>query len=268
MNDLHRELAPISEAAWEEIEDEAKRTLKRRLAGRRLVDVSGPHGPAYSSVSTGRVGPLGQPPVPGVEAAARIVQPLIEVRVPFVVDRTEVDAVGRGAKDADWTPVKEAAIKAAQAEDTAIFDGYPAGGITGINQATENPVLTITDDYPLYPGVVAEALNHLRTEGVEGPYAIALGPRCHTGLTETAVGGYPVIQHVRRLIDGPIVWAPAVSGAVVLSMRGGDFELVLGQDLSIGYLRHSDAKIELYIQESFVFRAIGGEAAVTLRYRD
>lgn len=268
MNDLHRELAPISDEAWAEIEDEARRTLKRRLAARRLVDVSGPHGLAFSAVSTGRTSPLPQPPVPGVHAAARLVQPLIEVRVPFVVSRAEVDAVGRGAKDADWGPVKEAAVRAAQAEDTAIFDGYPAGGITGINQATDNPVLTITDDYPLYPGVVAEALNQLRTAGVEGPYAIALGPRCHTGLTETAVGGYPVIEHVRRLINGPIVWAPAVSGAVVLSMRGGDFELVLGQDLSIGYSRHDDAQVELYLQESFVFRAIAGEAAVTLRYRD
>ena len=268
MNDLHRTLAPVSDAAWAEIDGEARRTLKRRLAGRRLVDVSGPHGFAFSSIGTGRISPLAEPPVSGVEAAARQVRPLIEVRVPFTVARSEIDAVGRGAADADWAAVKAAAVKAAQAEDTAIFDGYAAGGIAGINQATDHTALTLTDDYPRYAGVVAEALNLLRTAGVEGPYAIALGPRCYTGLTKTAVGGHLAIEHVRRLLDGPVVWAPAVSGAVVLSLRGGDFELVLGQDLSIGYLRHDDSRVDLYIQESFVFRVVAGEAAVTLRYQD
>ena len=268
MNNLHRELAPISTAAWAQIDGEARRTLKRRLAGRRLVDLSGPHGFAFSSIGIGRISRLSEPPVPGVEAAARLVQPLIEVRVPFTVARSEIDAIGRGAPDADWRSVKDAAVKAAQAEDSAIFDGYAAGGITGINQATDHPVLTLTDDYPHYPGVVAEALSLLRTAGVEGPYAMALGPRCYTGLTKTPVGGHLAIEHVRRLLDGPVVWAPAVSGAVVLSLRGGDFDLVLGQDLSIGYRRHDDSEVDLYIQESFVFRVVAGEAAVSLRYRD
>ena len=268
MNDLHRALAPISAAAWAVIDEEARRTLKRRLAGRRLVDVGGPHGFAFSAIGTGRIETLAPPPLPGVEAVARRVQPLIELRVPFTVQRREIDAVDRGAKDADWAPVKQAAVKAAQAEDGAVFDGYAAAGITGITQASAHPALPLGDDYPRYPGIVAEALNLLRGAGVEGPYAIALGPRCYAGLTETAVAGYPVIQHVRRLVDGPIVWAPAVGGAVVMSLRGGDFELVLGQDLSIGYLRHNDSQVDLYIQESFTFRAIAGEAAVTLRYGD
>ena len=268
MNNLHRALAPISTSAWTHIDEEARRTLKRRLAARRVVDVGGPHGFAFSAVGTGRTELLADPPVPGVEAARRRVQPLIEIRVPFTVSRSEIDAVGRGAKDADWSPVKQAAVKAAQAEDEAIFDGYATGGITGIVQASGHPVLFLSDDYPRYPGIVAEALNLLRGAGVEGPYAIALGPRCYAGLTETAVAGYPVLHHVRRLIDGPIVWAPVVPGAVVMSLRGGDFELVLGQDLSVGYLRHDDDKVDLYIQESFTFRVISGEAAVTLNYRD
>ena len=44
MNNLHRELAPISDAAWAQIEEETSRTLKRYLAGRRVVDVQGPEG--------------------------------------------------------------------------------------------------------------------------------------------------------------------------------------------------------------------------------
>ena len=88
--------------------------------------------------------------------------------------------------------------------------------------------------------VVGEALGVLRRAGVAGPYGIALGPRCYAGLTETVTsGGYRVFDHVKRLLDGPIIWSLGVDGAVVLSMRGGDFALTVGQDLSIGYLDHT-----------------------------
>jgi uncharacterized linocin/CFP29 family protein len=266
MNGLYRELAPVTDAAWEEIEGEARQTLKRHLAGRRLVDVSGPHGWTLPAVGTGRVELLGESPVEGSEARRRVVQPVIEVQVPFTLERSEIDAVTRGAKDADWDPVRTAARRAALAEDRAIFNGYGAGCILGIGEKTDHDSVPISDDYAAYPGVVATALGKLRAAGVAGPYAIALGPRCFTGLTETAVGGFPVIEHVRRLLDGPIVWAPAVDGAVVLSLRGGDFELVLGQDFSIGYLGHDAESVRLYIVESFTFRVLAGEAAVALRY--
>src|SRR5581483_549787 len=100
------------------------------------------------------------------------------------------------------------------------------------------------------------AAHKLRGAGVDGPYAIALGPRCYTGLTKTTISGFPVIEHVRKLLDGPIIWAPAVDGAVVLSVRGGDFELVVGQDFSIVYLDHTATVVRLYLQESFTFRVL------------
>jgi uncharacterized linocin/CFP29 family protein len=116
--------------------------------------------------------------------------------------------------------------------------------------------------------VVAEATHKLRSAGIGGPYAIALGPRCFTGLSKTLVGGFPVMEHVRRLLDGPIIPAPAVDGAVVLSLRRGDFELTVGQDFSIGYLEHSASTVRLYLQESFTFRVLSPEAALPLAYTD
>ena len=53
MNNLHRELAPISDAAWSQIQEETSRTIKRYLAGRRVVDVQGPGGIALSAIGTG-----------------------------------------------------------------------------------------------------------------------------------------------------------------------------------------------------------------------
>jgi uncharacterized linocin/CFP29 family protein len=266
MNDLLRSLAPVSDAAWSAIEEEAKRTLQLTLAARKLVDFRGPLGWDASAVSNGRARPLGAGPEPGVEARVREVQALVELRVPFELTREELEAVGRGATDPDLTAVRQAARSAGLAEDRAVFHGYGAGGIAGIAQAAEAETLSIPSDYESYPGIVADAVNLLRTTGVNGPYAIALGPRCHTGLTKTTKGGYPVIEHVRRLLDGPIVWAPGVNGAVVLTMRGGDFELTVGQDFSVGYLSHTPSSVRLYLQESFTFHVLAPEAAVPLAY--
>jgi uncharacterized linocin/CFP29 family protein len=76
--------------------------------------------------------------------------------------------------------------------------------------------------------------------------------------------GYPVFHHIERIADGGIIWAPAIEGGLVLSLRGGDFELTVGQDFSIGYLNHSATTVDLYVQESFTFRTLTTEAAVVL----
>ena len=266
MNPLLRDLAPISAEVWALIEEEATRTLKLKLAARKLVDFSGPLGWEASAVNAGRAQRLDKAPAEGVEARLRQVQPLVELRIPFELQRDELEAAARGAKDAVLDPVRNAAGTAASAEDRAVFNGFQAAGIRGIVQETAEAKLTLTDDYQAYPGVVADAINKLHLAGVQGPYGIALGPRCYTGLTKTTQGGYPVMEHVRRLLDGPIVWAPAVDGAVVLSLRGGDFELTVGQDFSIGYLEHNASSVRLYLQESFTFRMLAAEAAVPLAY--
>lgn len=266
MNNLLREHAPIPSAAWKEIDAEAKRTLKLLLAARRLVDFTGPLGWQAAAVPTGRTEKIAELLQEGVVSRRRLSQPLIEVRIPFELSREEIDAIARGAQDADLDPVRNAARAAAIAEDRAIFQGYPAGGIQGIFPAGTQRSLTIPSSYEQYPDIVAEATHRLRSEGVIGPYGIALGPRCYTGLTRSTTRGYPIINHVRELVDGPIVWAPAADGAVVLSLRGGDFELTVGQDFSIGYLDHTSTSVLLYVQETFTFRVLSAEAAVPLVY--
>jgi uncharacterized linocin/CFP29 family protein len=263
MNNLHRELAPISEGAWSQIEEEAKRTLKRYLAGRRVVDVNGPGGLALSGVGTGHSKNIAAPR-DGILARQRLVSSLVELRVPFELDRQEIDDVERGANDSDWQPVKEAARLIAFAEDGAVFDGYAAASVAGIRQATSNPKKELPADVRMYPQAVAEALSQLRLVGVNGPYAVVLGAQAYTALAETSDHGYPVLEHVKRLVDDKIVWGPAIEGAFVLTTRGGDFALHLGQDVSIGYSSHTDTKVTLYLQETFTFLPLTSEASVAL----
>jgi uncharacterized linocin/CFP29 family protein len=263
MNNLHRELASISDAAWAQIEEEASRTLKRHLAARRAVDVQGPRGLELPAAGTGHLHQI-RAPGEGIQAAQRRMKALVELRVPFELTRQAVDDVERGATDSDWAPPKEAARKIAFAEDRAVFDGYDAAGIQGIRQGTSNPALTLPPNVRGYPGAVAQAVSQLRVAGVNGPYALLPGARTYTAVSGGSDEGYPVLQHIHRLVDGEIIWAPAIEGGLVLTARGGDFELNIGQDISIGYLDHSETTARLCLQESFTFRPLTAEAAVIL----
>lgn len=270
MNHLHRELAPIDEAAWAEIDDEARRALRHFLTARKVVDFDGPHGWEQSALGLGRVARIEDAaPAEEVEGRLRLVQPLVEFRTPFTLRRDEIDSASRGAPDADWDPVVDAARRAALAEDRLVFNGYGPAGVRGVVETSTHDPIEISEDYDRYPNHVALAVESLKRAGVAGPYAIALGPRCYTGVIEsTQHGGYPVLEHLRLIAEGPVLWAPAVSGAVVMSLRGGDFELHVGQDLSIGYLSHDAETVTLYLEESLTFRAAGPEAAIALRYAD
>jgi uncharacterized linocin/CFP29 family protein len=185
MNNLHRELAPISEAAWVQIEEETSRTLKRYLAGRRVVDVHGPAGVALSAVGTGHLRSIAASSE-GITARQREVKALIELRVPFELDRQMIDDVERGANDSDWQPAKDAARTLAFAEDRAIFEGYDAAGIVGIRQGTSNPKKPLPADVRKYPEAFAQALSQLRLVGVNGPYHILLSGDAYTELAETS----------------------------------------------------------------------------------
>ena len=222
MNHLMRELAPVTDAAWEQIDGESTRSLTHVLAGRRLVDFVGPLGWDHSAVNIGRTESLGSGTHGPVESARRRVVPLVELRAPFSLPRGELEAIDRGAGDPDLQPVIDAAWAAALAEDHLVFHGDPGAGTPGVVTASPHAALTIGHEYASYPDEVAKALTILRTADVAGPYAIALGTTAYTGVTETLErGGYPVLEHLQQLLGGPVVWAPAVDGGVVLSQRGG-----------------------------------------------
>jgi uncharacterized linocin/CFP29 family protein len=263
LNNLYRELAPVSAAAWASIEEEAKRTFALHCAGRKVVDVTGPDGATLAGAGTGQLTAI-DPPGDGVIAGLRAWRPVVQLRVPFTLERAAIDSVERGALDADWQPVKDAARKIAFAEDRAIVDGYAAAQITGVREASSNTPLTLPADVRDYPDVVTKAVSALRLAGVAGPYSLLLSAEAYTAVSETSDHGYPIHEHIDRVIDGDIIWAPAISGALLLSARGGDFELRLGEDLAIGYLSHDGDHVKLYFQESLSFAVYTTEASVSI----
>jgi len=265
MDLLKRERAPITAEAWTQVDDEARRVLRLDLAGRRLVDFDGPYGWQQAAINTGLLSfqPGGGLGVPwGVRGAAH----LIEIRVPFDLEVVTLDGASRGAV-LDLPAVVAAAGKAALAEDSAIFNGFKPAGIEGIIPSSPHPPIPLPDDFADYPSVVADAVEVLRQAGVDGPFALALGPECYAGLAQAAENGNPIRARVEQFLEGPMVLAPAIDGALLMSHRGGDYQLSVGQDLSIGYQGQDGGKVHLFVAESFAFRVLDRAAAVYLKPR-
>jgi len=262
---LLREQAPVTEASWHLIDDEARDRLTPALAARKLVDFAGPHGWEHSASNLGRTRSLADAPVDGIAAEQRRVLAMVELSAPFTLARAELRDADRGARDIDLAPLDEAAHRVATAENRAVFHGWESADIVGIADASPHKEIALGQDCERYPRHVARAVEELLNAGVAGPYGLALGPKAYRRVLEsTEHGGYPLFDHLRKILGGPLVWAPGVDGAVVVSQRGGDFVLEVGEDLSIGYERHDADSVALYIQESFTFRVLTREAAVAL----
>jgi len=261
---LLREHAPITQAGWSLLDDEARERLAPALAARKLVDFAGPHGWAHSATNLGRAERIADAPE-GIVAATRRVLPLVEARAPFSVARSELADADRGAEDVDFEELDSAAHRIAVAENAAVFHGWGAAAISGIAETTTHDTIALGEDCERYPRHVAVAVDTLRGVGIDGPYGLALGPEAHTRVLETSQhGGYPLLEHLREILGGPLVWAPGVEGAVVLSVGGGHFLFESGEDLSIGYESHDAESVQLYLEESFSFRIATPEAAVAL----
>lgn len=265
-NHLLRSHAPLSNGNWTLLDDEARERLGGALAARKLVDFIGPLGWEHSATNLGRVTGVEATLCDGVTALQRRVLPLVEVRAEFALARGELRDDDRGATDADLEPLDRAAHLMAVTENRTVFHGWPEASIVGIADASPHQGLTLGNDADGYPRPVASAVEQLLQSGVSGPYALALGSDEYKRVVETAEhGGYPLRDHLGKILGGPIVWSPGVSGAVVVSLRGGDFQFESGQDLSLGYLDHDRDTVHLYLEQSFSFHVATPEAGVPLK---
>jgi uncharacterized linocin/CFP29 family protein len=265
VNHLLRGHAPITETGWAQIDEEARGQLTAALAARKLVDFAGPKGWDHSATGLGHTDAVEGVPGTGLVARQRRVLPVVELRADFAVGRQDLLDADRGALDVNFDDLDAAAQRLARAENVAVLHGWAEAGIAGVTQASSHGPIALGERYTDYPAKVAQAVQAMLTAGVGGPYGLALGPEGYTGVVETTEhGGLVVLDHLREILGGPVEWSPGVHGAVVVSLRGGDFLFESGQDLSVGY-DHLDAdQVHLYIEESFTFRVVQPEAGVSL----
>jgi uncharacterized linocin/CFP29 family protein len=262
---LRREMAPIVDEAWQEIERQSARILKGNLSGRRLVDFSGPHGWKFAAVNLGKLEVGAGTEVDGVSWGMHQVLPLIEIRVPFTLGIWELDDVTRGSKNPELEALKDAARKVAAFEETAIYRGFLGAGIKGMLECSSHSPILLSRDRGRFTESIELALLAIQEAEIGGPFALVLGTEPYKWLMAGESNAYPLRKRVEALVTGGIYWSPVLEGGAVLSRRGGDFEMTVGQDLTLGYKFHNAREVELYFTESFTFRVLEPAAAVELR---
>jgi len=260
MNILRKSMAPISEEAWEEIDEQARVVLKTALSGRRFADVVGPKGWVFEAVSLGRLNiPSGQKGE--LKYGINKVLPLVETRVPFELDTWELDNAARGAEDIDLEPMENAAKKIAGFEEDAIYHGFSKADIDGLKKASGNKAVKFPDKIEELPKTISKLIGSFVKESVDGPYTLVLNAEKWEQLSSYS-NGYPLKDVIKDLIGGKIILAPSIKESFLITERGGDFRLTIGQDFSIGYEAHDTKKVRLYFTESFTFQVLDPMAVV------
>ena len=265
MTDLLRtNLAPIVEAAWKEIELQSSRILKGHLSARKLVDFHGPMGLPFAAVNLGHLRVDPDKEVDGVRWGVREVLPLVELRVPFQLGLWSLDDLARGARNPDLGALATAARKVAAFEESALYHGFKDAGIQGLLEASSHAPVPLSDDPNRLTESVELAIQAIQEAGIGGPFALVLGTEPYKWVMIGDPNAYPLRKRLESLVQGGIHWSPALQGGAVLSRRGGDFEMTVGQDLAIGYSIHDARDVTLYFAESFTFRVLEPSAAVAL----
>ncbi len=261
MDILKRSLAPITDDSWEEIDEAAREVLETRLTGRKFVDTTEPRGWDYAAIPEGRL-TIEEDSPEAVRYGVRKASPLVESRVSFELNIWELDNVTRGAKDVDLSPLEDAAARAAQFEEDVIYHGLAEAGIEGLLPAAETTV-NLSDGASGILEAASEAVTVFQDEAVEGPYNLVVDRELWQSIARTSKG-YPLKRQLEDLIEGSIIYSPKVEDPLLVSSRGEDLELVLGQDFSIGYENHGTKKVKLFITESFGFRVLEPAAIIKL----
>ncbi len=263
MDILRKSMAPISDKAWEEINDTAVDVLTSVLSGRKFLDVEGPKGWDFSALSTGRINvPANQKGT--VKYGIHQVMPLVEARIPFELNIWELDNVARGAEDIDLDALEDAAREVAKFEEKAIYEGFKAGSIAGLKNSSDYDTFPFPEAAEDILDVVSMGVSKMKTASVEGPYSLVLSTE-RWQKVNSFIRGYPLRRQLENLLGGSIIMAPYVKESYLVSERGGDFRLVLGQDLSIGYESHNNKTVQLYFTESFTFQVIDPAAVLVLK---
>ena len=264
MDFLKRNLAPVTEEAWEEILEQSTKIFQAELSARKFVDVEGPYGLELSAVPKGRLHIPDKNKKKDVSYGIHLIQPLIETRALFDLDIWELDNVSRGAEDIDLNNLEIAAGKIAAFEENAIYEGFKEGSIEGLRKRAEHKPLAFPEDPEEILNVVAEGIARLHHASVEGPYSLVVDTASWEAIISCS-NGYPLKPQLEGMLGGSLILAKHLNGSILVSERGGDFRLTLGQDMSIGYESHTSKKVTLYFTESFTFEVLDPAAVILIQ---
>ena len=263
MDILKKSLAPVTDEAWEEINSQAKKVFQNLLTARKFVDIDGPKGITFGAVSLGRLKIIEPKDKNGVNYGIHKVLPLIEVRKPFHLDIWELDNATRGAEALNLEEMESAAGEMAKFEEEAIYHGFTEASIKGLRDSSAYKKVKFPDSGKEFLNLLGQLINQFHVHAVGGPYSLIVSPDKWSFIF-SQVEGFPLIRQIEKILGGSVMENPNITDSYLVSARGGDFRLILGQDMSIGFDSADTEKVKLYFTESFTFRVLEPNAVVIL----
>lgn len=242
---LAREDAPFGPETWEVLDAAMMEAAKSQLVGRRLLHVEGPFGLGLKVV-----------PLQDAEVEAGLITspiiPLSLIQTAFTLGKRDLAAYERDGVSLDTSVVREAAIECARLEDTLVFNGAP--GVPGLLTAEGSNKLNLSawDEVGTAAEDIIKAMTTLDGAGFHGPYCLALAPgRYNLLFRRYPRGPMTEMEHVRTMVTEGVFKAPILESGGVLLASGRQFaSIVLGQDMTIGFIGPVEEKLEFSISES------------------
>lgn len=261
MDFLKKGLAPISDLAWQEIEGRAREVLETQLTARRFVRVNGPIGKEKGGVPVGR---LEVKECDGVHYGIHQIQPFIENRISFTLNRWELDNLERGAKDIDFTPLDEAVKKAAKFEEKTIYKGLDEACVLGLLESNKEAIEFGTTEAETIKNIMY-GVSKLRNTGYnKGPFVLVVGLEKYIYLNMINPND-SLAKKLEGILGMPIIISHNITEGILLPYDNENIELTLGEDFSIGFQEHDEKDVKLFVTETFTFRVLDKDLVVTYK---
>ena len=257
---LAQEAAPFGADVWAMLNAAMIEAAKSRLVGRRLLPVEGPFGLGLKAV------PLQDGELePGLSISPLL--PVVAIREEFTLGARDLAAFEQSGVPLDAGPVVAAAMACARREDELIFHGVP--GVPGLLHGEGASTLSLGAWAEV--GEAAEdlmrAVNLLDRAGFPGPYALALGPERYNRLFRLyPQGQLSELAHLAMMASEGIFKSPVLGDGGVLLAAAGSAALVLGQDMSLGFIGPTgNGQLQLAVSETLTLRLLRPQAVCVLR---
>jgi len=257
---LAREDTPFGSEIWEVLDAAMKEAAESRLVGRRLLDVEGPFGLGLKSV------PLGDAETESGLIASQVL-PVVFIQKTFSLGTRDLANYEREGIALDTCPVSETARECARLEDDLIFHGI--ANVPGLLTAGDSNSMNLLswDEVGAAAKGIIEAISRLDDAGFHGPYSLALAPERYNLLFRLyPQGKQSELEHIKMMVTAGIFKTPILkSGGVLLASTAQCASVVLGQDMSIGYVGPAGEKQEFTISESLTVRIRQPQAICILK---
>jgi uncharacterized linocin/CFP29 family protein len=242
---LLREDAPIAAGTWEVFDSIMLEAAKSIIAGRRILTLEGPYGLGLKAV------PLSDPEVASAPVIGAML-PLALMTRDFTMAKRDLAAFEKDGIMLDTKPVAQAAIECAKMEDEVVFKGtkeapglLTAKGSNSLKLSSWQEIGTAAED-------IIKAVTALDGAGFHGPYSLALAPaRYNLLLRRYPNGNASELEHIGTMATEGVVKAPVLESGGILLASGRQYaSIVLGQDMSVGFIGPVSERLEFSVTES------------------